>query len=111
MYREGMRDMKAGFTAANPSLVGVDWSFVLAESEEIMAEDPPEEGEVTGAARDLEDVIVLDDQVTDDDQVAETEPQLPAEPLPIEPAQAAATAEPEPSQMTADQEQPEPPAA
>ncbi|GMN38457.1 hypothetical protein TIFTF001_007699 [Ficus carica] len=104
MYREGMRDMKAGFTAANPSLVGVDWSFVPAESEETMAEDPPEEGEVTGAARDLEDVIILDDQV------AETEPPL-VEPLPTEPTQAAATAEPEPGQMTADQEQPEPPAA
>ncbi|GMN33109.1 hypothetical protein TIFTF001_003971 [Ficus carica] len=104
MYREGMRDMKAGFTAANPSLVRVDWSFVLAESEETVAEDPPEEGEVTGAARDLEDIIVLDDQVT------ETEP-----PLPAEPAQAAATAEPEPGQLAmvvaADQEQPEPPAA
>ncbi|GMN18949.1 hypothetical protein TIFTF001_050884 [Ficus carica] len=111
MYREGMRDMKAGFTAANPSLVGVDWSFVLAESEETVAEDPPEEGEVTGAARDLEDVIILDDQVADDDQVAETEPPLPAEPLPAEPAQAAATAEPEPGQMATDQEQPEPPAA
>ncbi|GMN57128.1 hypothetical protein TIFTF001_026234 [Ficus carica] len=47
MYREGMRDMKASFTAANPSLVGVDWSFVATESEETVAEDPPEEGEVT----------------------------------------------------------------
>ncbi|GMN38328.1 hypothetical protein TIFTF001_007553 [Ficus carica] len=74
MYREGMRDMKAGFTTANPWLVGVDWSFVPAESEETVAEDPPEEGEVTGAARDIEDIIVLDDQVT------ETEPPLPAEP-------------------------------
>ncbi|GMN69122.1 hypothetical protein TIFTF001_038180 [Ficus carica] len=80
MYREGMRDIKAGFTAANPSLVGVDWSFVPAKSEETVAEDPPEEGEVTGAARDLEDVIVLDDQVADDDQLAETEPPLPVEP-------------------------------
>ncbi|GMN60138.1 hypothetical protein TIFTF001_029205 [Ficus carica] len=109
MYHEGMRDMKAGFTAANPSLVGVNWSFVPAESEETVAEDPPEEGEVTGAARDLEDIIVLDDQV------AETKPPLPAKPLPAEPAQAAATAEPEPDQlaivMAADQEQPEPPAA
>ncbi|GMN19009.1 hypothetical protein TIFTF001_042801 [Ficus carica] len=79
MYRERMRDMKAGFTAANSSLVGVDWSFVPAESEETVA---------------------------DDDQVAETEP-----PLPAEPAQAAATVEPEPGQMTADREQPEPPVA
>ncbi|GMN46314.1 hypothetical protein TIFTF001_015505 [Ficus carica] len=67
MYREGMRDMKAGFKAANPSLVGVDWSFVPAESEETVAEDPPKEGEVTGAARDLEDIIILDNQVADDD--------------------------------------------
>ncbi|GMN74477.1 hypothetical protein TIFTF001_056211, partial [Ficus carica] len=63
MYREGMRDMKAGFTAANLSLVGVDWSFVPAESEETVAEEPPEEGEVTGTARELGDVIILDDQV------------------------------------------------
>ncbi|GMN32887.1 hypothetical protein TIFTF001_048224 [Ficus carica] len=109
MYREGMRDMKAGFTATNPSLVGVDWSFVPIESEETVAEDLPEEGKVTGAARDLEDIIVLDDQVT------ETEPPLPAEPLPAEPAQATATAEPEPGQLAmvvaTDQEQPEPPAA
>ncbi|GMN66783.1 hypothetical protein TIFTF001_035843 [Ficus carica] len=104
MYREGMGDMKAGFTAANPSLVGVDWSFVPAESEETVAEDPPEEGEVTSTARDLEDVIILDDQV------AETEPPL-VEPLPVEPAQEAATAEPELGQMIADQEQLEPPAA
>ncbi|GMN22474.1 hypothetical protein TIFTF001_040262 [Ficus carica] len=110
MYREGMRDMKAGFTAANPSLVGVDWSFVPAVSEETVPGDPPEEGEVTGAARDPEDVIILDDQVADDDQVAETEPPLPAESLLAEPAQTAPTAEPEPGQMATDQEQPEPPA-
>ncbi|GMN64596.1 hypothetical protein TIFTF001_033669 [Ficus carica] len=37
-YQEGMWDMKAGFIAANPSLVGVDWSFVPEESEETAAE-------------------------------------------------------------------------
>ncbi|GMN61229.1 hypothetical protein TIFTF001_030310 [Ficus carica] len=60
-YQKGMRDMKAGFIAANPSLVGVDWSFVLAESEETAAEEVPEEGEVFGAAHAPEDVVVLDD--------------------------------------------------
>ncbi|GMN59819.1 hypothetical protein TIFTF001_028901 [Ficus carica] len=67
-YQEGMRDMKTGFTAVNPSLVGVDWSFVPAESEEgpaeseeTVAEEVPEEGEVSGAARVSKDVVVLDD--------------------------------------------------
>ncbi|GMN61758.1 hypothetical protein TIFTF001_030841 [Ficus carica] len=98
MYREGMRDMKAGFTAANPSLVGVDWSFVPTKSEETVAEEPPEEGEVTGTVRELGDVIILDDQVTE-----------PEQPAPAESVQAAATAEPEPDQsatvVSADQEQ------
>ncbi|GMN31358.1 hypothetical protein TIFTF001_044569 [Ficus carica] len=105
-----MRDMKAGFTAANPSLVDVNWSFVPAESEETVAEDPPKEGEVTGAARDPEEVIDLDDQEADDDQVAGSEPVLPTEALPAEPAQAAAPAEIEPGQVETDREQPEPPA-
>ncbi|GMN21213.1 hypothetical protein TIFTF001_047253 [Ficus carica] len=56
-----MRDMKAGFTAANPSLVGVDWSFVPAESEETTVEEISEKGEVSGAARAPEDIVVLDD--------------------------------------------------
>ncbi|GMN20210.1 hypothetical protein TIFTF001_043032 [Ficus carica] len=103
MYREGMRDMKAGFTAANPSLVGVDWSFVPAESEETVAEEPPEEGEVTGTTRELGDVIILDDQVAE-----------PEQPAPAESFQAAAIAEPEPDQsdtvVSTDQEQSEPPA-
>ncbi|GMN18886.1 hypothetical protein TIFTF001_045094 [Ficus carica] len=106
MYREGMRDMKAGFTAANPSLVGVDWSFVPTESEETVAEEPPEKGEVTGAVRELGDVIILDDQVAEAEQ-----------PAPTESLQAAVAAElePEPDQsatvVSADQEQSEPPAA
>lgn len=61
MYREGIRDMKARFTGANPGLVGVDWSFVPAESEETMAEEALEEGEATNTARELEDLIVIDD--------------------------------------------------
>ncbi|GMN60007.1 hypothetical protein TIFTF001_029094 [Ficus carica] len=60
-YQEGMRDMKAGFIAANPSLVGVDWSFVPEESEETVTEGAAEEGEVTGAAPAPENVVVLDD--------------------------------------------------
>ncbi|GMN43141.1 hypothetical protein TIFTF001_012342 [Ficus carica] len=104
MYCEGMRDIKAGSTAANPSLVGVDWSFVPAESEETVAEEPPEEGEVTGTAQELGDVIILDDQIAELEQ-----------PAPAESVQAAATAEPEPDQsatvVSADQEQSVPPAA
>ncbi|GMN31617.1 hypothetical protein TIFTF001_049703 [Ficus carica] len=61
-YQEGMWDMKARFTTANPSLVGVDWSFVPAESKETATEEVLEEGEVSGAARAPEDVVVLDDQ-------------------------------------------------
>ncbi|GMN65244.1 hypothetical protein TIFTF001_034319 [Ficus carica] len=114
MYREGMRDMKAGFTAANPSLVGVDWSFVQAESEETVAEEPPEEGEVTGTARELEDVIILDDQVVEAKQPAPAEAKQPA---PTESLQAAVAAEPKPEPdqsvmvVSTDQEQSEPPAA
>lgn len=74
MYQKGMRDMKARFTAANPGLVGVDWSFVSAESEETVAEEVPEEGEVTGAARELEDLIVIDDQVSGPEQSDMSEP-------------------------------------
>ncbi|GMN67534.1 hypothetical protein TIFTF001_036587 [Ficus carica] len=103
MYREGMRDMKAGFTTVNPSLVEVDWSFVPAESEETVTEEPPKEGEVTGIVRELWDVIILDDQVIE-----------PEQPAPTESVQAAATAEPEPDQsatvVSAHQEQSEPPA-
>ncbi|GMN54124.1 hypothetical protein TIFTF001_023261 [Ficus carica] len=75
-----------------------------AKSEETVAEEPPEEGEITGTARELGDVIILDDQVTE-----------PKQPAPAKSVQAAATAEPEPDQsatvVSADQEQSEPPAA
>ncbi|GMN66519.1 hypothetical protein TIFTF001_035583 [Ficus carica] len=57
-YQEGMRDMKAGFIAANPSLVGVDWSFVPEESEGTAAEGAVEEGEVTGAAPAPENMVL-----------------------------------------------------
>ena len=60
-YHEGMRDMKAGFRIANPSVVGVDWSFVPEESGETAAAEIIEEGEVSGAARAPEEVVVLDD--------------------------------------------------
>ena len=56
-----MRDLKAGFTMANPSVVGVDWSFVPEKSEETAAEEVPEEGEVSDAVRVPEDVVVLND--------------------------------------------------
>ena len=96
MYQEGMRDMKPRFTAANSGKVGVNWSFVLVESEETVAEDVPEEEEVTGAARELEELIVIDDQVSEPEQPAVPEPQV----APAEPQQPAAPA---------GQEQPEPP--
>ena len=88
MYREGMGDMKAGFTAANPSLVGVDWSFVSAESGKTAAEEASEEGEVTGAARDL---IILDDQVAKPKRPAI--PEQPAASVELDEPAAAATTE------------------
>ncbi|GMN65893.1 hypothetical protein TIFTF001_034952 [Ficus carica] len=96
MYHEGMRDMKARFTTANPGLVGVDWSFVSAESKEIVAEEVPEEGEVTGAARELDDLIVIDDQVSGPEQPDMPKPQAtPAEPQ--QPAAPAGQEQPESS--------------
>ena len=55
--------MKAGFIAANPTMIRVDWSFVPEESKETIAEEAPEEGEVSGAARASEDIMVLDEQM------------------------------------------------
>ncbi|GMN51145.1 hypothetical protein TIFTF001_020299 [Ficus carica] len=60
-YQEGMQDIKVGFIATNPSLVGVDWSFVPEESEKIAVDEAFEEGEVSGAARLPENMVVLDD--------------------------------------------------
>ncbi|GMN47960.1 hypothetical protein TIFTF001_017134 [Ficus carica] len=79
-YQEGMRDMKADFIATNPSLVGVDWSFVPEELEETAAEGAVEEGEVTGAAPAPENVVVLDDldQPEVPDQSAADQPTSPA---------------------------------
>ncbi|GMN73981.1 hypothetical protein TIFTF001_055760 [Ficus carica] len=56
-----MRDMKAGFFSANPSLVDVNWSFVPEESEEPAVEGAAEEGEVTSAAPAPENLVVIDD--------------------------------------------------
>ncbi|GMN47899.1 hypothetical protein TIFTF001_017071 [Ficus carica] len=60
-YQEGIWDMNAGFTAANPWVVGVNWSFVPEESKETTVEEVQDEGEVSGAPRVPEDVVVLDD--------------------------------------------------
>ncbi|GMN64581.1 hypothetical protein TIFTF001_033663 [Ficus carica] len=60
-YQEGMWDMKAGFIEANPSLVGVNWSFVPEESEDTAVEGAAEEGEVTGATPAPENLVVIDD--------------------------------------------------
>ncbi|GMN39806.1 hypothetical protein TIFTF001_009036 [Ficus carica] len=82
-YQEGMRDMKAGFTKANPLLVGVDWFFVPTESEETAAEEVPEEGEVSGAARAPEDLVVLDDPeepATPKQPVVSEQPIVPEQP-------------------------------
>lgn len=37
-YKEGIRDMKAGFAVTIPTISGVDWSFVPKVSREIAAE-------------------------------------------------------------------------
>ncbi|GMN61201.1 hypothetical protein TIFTF001_030284 [Ficus carica] len=78
-YKDGMRDMKAGFIAT-PSLVGVDWSFVPEESEETAAEGALEEGEASGAAPVPENVVVLDDpeQPVATEQPAVDQPTSPA---------------------------------
>jgi hypothetical protein len=102
-----MRDMKAGFTAANPGLVGVDWSFVPAESEETVAEEAPEEGEVTGAVRELEDLIVIDDQDLGLEQLTVPEPQA----APAESQQPAGQEQPEAQATPAEPPQQEPPTA
>ncbi|GMN73836.1 hypothetical protein TIFTF001_052260 [Ficus carica] len=60
-YQEGIRDMKAGFIEAKPSLVGVNWSFVPEESEDTAIEGATEEGEVTGATPAPENLVVIDD--------------------------------------------------
>ncbi|GMN53229.1 hypothetical protein TIFTF001_022367 [Ficus carica] len=71
-YQKGMWDMKAGFRMANPSVVGVDWSFEPEESGETAAEIIVE-GEVSGAARAPEEVVVLNDPDP------EGAPEVPAE--------------------------------
>ncbi|GMN62591.1 hypothetical protein TIFTF001_031663 [Ficus carica] len=73
-YKDGMRDMKLGFTDANPTLVGVNWSFLPEESRETLVEDAPEKGEVSGAVRASEDVVVLDG---DEEPTASEQPVAP----------------------------------
>ncbi|GMN23313.1 hypothetical protein TIFTF001_043666 [Ficus carica] len=79
-YQEGMRDMKAGFISANPSLVDVNWSFVPEESEEPAVEGAAEEGEVTGAAPAPENLVVIDDP----DQPEAAQPEAPDQPAAAE---------------------------
>ena len=75
-YKEGMQDMKAGFTVSNPTVTGVDWSFVPEISGETTIEEEGapqvevEEGEVTGGARSVEDVVILDESETRDDSAS-----------------------------------------
>ena len=75
-YKEGMRDMKAGFTVSNPTVTGVDWSFVPEISRETTTEEEEapqvevEEGEVTGGARATEDVVILNESETRDDSAS-----------------------------------------
>ena len=71
-YKEGMRDMKADFATSNPTMTGVDWSFVLEVSGETAVEEgeaqlEAEEGEVIGGARAVEDVVILDKPEARDD--------------------------------------------
>ncbi|GMN22282.1 hypothetical protein TIFTF001_043488 [Ficus carica] len=80
-YQEGMRDMKAGFIATNPSLVDVNWSFVPEESEETAVEGAAEEGEVTGAAPALENLVVIDDP---DQPESPAQPEAPDQPATAE---------------------------
>ena len=77
--------MKAGFNLTNPTIIGVDWSFVPEISRETVAEDQAlEEGEVTGGAREAEDVVILDE--LEQPMVAEqpTEPDQPPSPGQLE---------------------------
>lgn len=69
--KEGIRDIKAGFRQANLSMV--DWSYVPEECGETAVEEVPEEGEVSGATRVPEGVVVLNDP---EQPVA---PEIPAE--------------------------------
>ncbi|GMN21565.1 hypothetical protein TIFTF001_043343 [Ficus carica] len=80
-YQEGMRDMKADFISANPTLVDVNWSFVPEESEEPAVEGEAEEGEVTGAAPAPENLVVIDDP---DQLEAPAQPEAPDQPAAAE---------------------------
>ncbi|GMN60813.1 hypothetical protein TIFTF001_029914 [Ficus carica] len=77
-----MWDMKASFTITNPTVTGVEWSFVPEVSEETAAEEGqappggPKEGEVTGGANIAENMVVLDELEAKGDQ-ADAEAILP----------------------------------
>ena len=77
-YKDGMRDMKAGFALTNHTVTWVDWSFVLEMSKETAAEEEGvqavEEGEVTGAAREPEEVVIIDEP----EQLTNAVPDAPA---------------------------------
>ena len=64
-YKEGTRDMKAGFALTNPMVTGIDWSFVLEVSEVTAVEGEVaqgvEEGEVTGTVRVPKEMVVVDE--------------------------------------------------
>ncbi|GMN54097.1 hypothetical protein TIFTF001_023230 [Ficus carica] len=66
--------MKVGFALANPTVIGVDWSFVPEVSGDTVVEEgqapEAEEGEVTGGANVAEEVVILDEpeQTTIPDQ-------------------------------------------
>ena len=81
-YQDGMRDMKACFIDSNPSLVGVDWSFVPSWSEETAAEEPLEEGEVAGPAP-APEVVVVDEP---EQPEAPEQPVAPEQPPTDQPA-------------------------
>ncbi|GMN52478.1 hypothetical protein TIFTF001_021621 [Ficus carica] len=68
-----MRDMKVGFNLTNPTVTGVDWSFVPKISEETAAKEGlapqrPDEGEVIGGIHVVENVVVLDEPEVGGDQ-------------------------------------------
>ena len=69
-----MHDMEASFVASNPTMIGVDWSFMSEVSREIAVKEDgapsggAEEGEVTRATRAFEDVVVFDKPKTCVDQ-------------------------------------------
>ena len=64
-YKEGMWDMKDGFTLTNPTVTGVNCSFVPEASGETAAEGErapeAEDGEVTRGSHVAEEVVIIDE--------------------------------------------------